>query len=54
LTLLHGFATYRESKIAEAHVANARLLVEASADVDARDEDSVDWLMRAAYLIELP
>lgn len=60
-TPLYGCATYRKSKIPKAHVANARLLIQAGADVDARDEDGVDSLMKAArqevpllaeYLIE--
>lgn len=60
-TPLYGCATYRKSKIPKAHVANAKLLVKAGADIDARDEDGVDSLMKAArqdvpllaeYLIE--
>lgn len=47
-TPLYGCATYRKSKIAKAHVANARLLVKAGADIDLRDEDGVDPLMKAA------
>lgn len=47
-TPLYGCATYRKSKIPEAHVANARILVNSGAEINARDEDGVDSLMKAA------
>jgi ankyrin repeat protein len=47
-TPLYGCATYRKSRIAEAHVENARLLVKHGAELDARDEDGVDALIKAA------
>ena len=46
-TPLYGCGTYRKSSIAEAHVENARLLIEHGAEVDARDEDGVDPLIKA-------
>ena len=46
-TPLCGCGAYRKSKVAKSHVASAKLLLANGADINARDEDGVDPLMKA-------